>query len=227
MKKFYRVFILIITLVFLSTYTPNNFNSIPKKDNKFFKIKNIIIHNNLLVEKSNILKKLEKIYDKNIFFVKRKDIEEPLSEIDFLEKIEVKKKYPNTIIVKIFETKPIAILYKDQVKFLLDSSSNLIPLNKNFNFDEFPSIFGKGAENSFIFFYTQLQNNNFPINKIQNYYFFQIGRWDILLLNNKLIKFPQNNTENAIKKSMELLTRKDFENYKSIDLRVDGKIIVE
>ena len=34
-------------------------------------------------------------------------------------------------------------------------------------------------------------------------------------------------TDEAIKKSIELLKRKDFENYKIIDLRIDGKIIVE
>ena len=31
----------------------------------------------------------------------------------------------------------------------------------------------------------------------------------------------------AIKKTIELLDRKDFENYNIIDLRIDGKIIVE
>ena len=33
--------------------------------------------------------------------------------------------------------------------------------------------------------------------------------------------------ETAIKKSIELLDREDFKNYNIIDLRVDGKIIVE
>ena len=46
-------------------------------------------------------------------------------------------------------------------------------------------------------------------------------------MNNKIIKLPYNNTNDIIKKSVELLDRKDFENYKIIDLRVDGKIIVE
>ena len=46
-------------------------------------------------------------------------------------------------------------------------------------------------------------------------------------MNNKIIKFPHNNTNDIIKKSIELLDRKDFENYNIIDLRIDGKIIVE
>ena len=62
---------------------------------------------------------------------------------------------------------------------------------------------------------------------IVNFYYFQIGRWDIQLANNKIIKLPQNNIEDAIKKSIELLEREDFENYNIIDLRVGGKIIVE
>ena len=56
MKKLYRVILLLIALFFLSTYTPNDFNSILKKDNKFFKIKNIIIVNNFLVEKKKLFK---------------------------------------------------------------------------------------------------------------------------------------------------------------------------
>jgi len=59
------------------------------------------------------------------------------------------------------------------------------------------------------------------------FYFFKIGRWDIQLTNDKIIKFPHNNIEDAVKKSIELLDRKDFENYNIIDLRIDGKIIVE
>ena len=47
------------------------------------------------------------------------------------------------------------------------------------------------------------------------------------LLTNKVIKFPHNNIENAIIKSIELLDHKNFKNYNIIDLRIDGKIIVK
>ena len=161
------------------------------------------------------------------FLIQRKDIEEPLKEINFLEKVEVKKKYPNTIIVKIFETKPVAILYKNKAKYLLDSSSNLILFENNMNFNQLPSVFGEGAKNYFIYFFNQLENNNFPIEDIKKFYFFQIGRWDLQFANDKIIKLPYDNVEDAIKKSIELLDRKDFENYNIIDLRIDGKIIVE
>tara|TARA_B100001013_G_scaffold5300_1_gene3425 strand:+ start:112 stop:795 length:684 start_codon:yes stop_codon:yes gene_type:complete len=227
MKKLYRIVLLILVLIFLSTYSPNKFDLILEKNNTFLKIQKIKIVNNFLIKSSEIKEKLSTIYNRNIFFIKKKDIEEPLKEINFLEKVEVKKKYPNTIVVKIFETKPVAILYKNKAKYLLDSSSNLIFFENNMNFNQLPSVFGIGAENYFVYFFNQLENNNFPINNIKKFYFFQIGRWDLQLANDKMIKLPHDNIEDAIKKSIELLNRKDFQNYNIIDLRVDGKIIVE
>ena len=207
MKKFYRIFLLLIILTFLSTYNPVKLNLISNKKNDFFDIKNITVE--------------------NIFLIKRNDVEGFLQDIDFLEKIEVKKKYPNTLVVKIFETKPIAILFKDKTKYLLDSSANIISYTEEMSFNDLPSIFGDNAENYFLNFLNQIKSNNFPEEKIKNFYYFQIGRWDLQLLNNKPIKFPYENTEEAIKKSIELLSHKDFENYNIIDLRVDGKIVVE
>ena len=227
MKKLYRIALLLIVLIFLSTYNPNKFGLILEEKNTFFEIKNIKIVNNSLIKKNEILEKLSKIYNKNIFLIKRNDIEDPLKKINFLKKIEVKKKYPNTVIIKIFEAKPVANLFRNKVKYLLDSSSNLILFKNDVNFNHLPSIFGEGAENNFINFFHQLESNNFPKKEIVNFYYFQIGRWDIQLANNKIIKFPHYNIEAAIKKSIELLERKDFENYNIIDLRVDGKIIVE
>ena len=227
MTKFYRIIALLIALIFLTTYSPGGLNVFPKKNNTFFKIQNIEVVNNYLINKSEITEKLTQIYEKNILFVNRNDIERPLKSIDFLEKITVKKKYPNTIIIKVYETKPLAILFKKNDKFLLDSSSNLITFNKNMMAGNFPNVFGEGAEHEFINFFNQLKNNNFPKKRIKNLYYFQIGRWDLQLLNNQIIKFPTSKTTEAIKQSVELLNRKDFENYNIIDLRIYGKIVVE
>ena len=227
MKKLYRIIILLVAFIFLTTYSPNEFNVFHPKKNIFFKIQNIKIINNNLIDENTIIEKLTEIYEKNILFIERNDIERTLKSIEFLEKIEVKKKYPNTIIIKVYETNPIAILFKKNHKYLLDSSSNLILFNESMLFDDLPSIFGEGAEQDFINFYNQLENNNFPKQRVKNFYYFQIGRWDLQLLSNQIIKFPANKITESIQQSVKLLARKDFENYDIIDLRIHGKIVVE
>ena len=59
-----------------------------------------------------------KTYNRNIIFINKEDIERPLKSMDFLDKIEVKKKYPNSIVITIFETKPIGIhlIYRQKIQ---------------------------------------------------------------------------------------------------------------
>ena len=227
MKKFYKIFLLIISLVFLTTYNPNKFEENLEENSIFLKIEKIIISDNFLIKEEEIISKLNHLYGRNILLIKRKNIEESLENINFLKKIEVKKKYPNTIIVKIFETKPVGILFKDKNEYLLDSSANLIEIESKEDFTGLPDIIGNDAENNIINFLDQLKSNKFPINNIKNFSYFKIGRWDLELQDSRTIKFPHNADSRIIKKTIELLSRKDFQKYKIIDLRIDGKIIVE
>ena len=136
-------------------------------------------------------------------------------------------KYPDKLIIKIFETEPIAILFKNKSKYLLDNLSNLIILEDDENFDYLPNILGKDAEKNFIDFFYRLKKNKFPVEKIESFYYFQINRWDLKFKDSKIIKFPENDTDELIVKSIELLNNEDFKNFNIIDLRVDGKIIAE
>ena len=203
MKKLYKIILLLTILIFLTTYSPNKVTFFNKNNNFFFKIQNIEITNNNKINKTDIINKLNHIYNKNILFISNNDISEPLKTVNYLEKIEVKKKYPDTIVIKIYETKPVGILFKNNTKYIIDTVSNLIIFNDN------------------------LVNNKFPRKQVKNYYYFQVDRWDVKLTNNQIIKFPGKKRKKAIQQSVKLLNHEDFENYKVIDLRIHGKIVVE
>ena len=227
MKKLYKIILLLTILIFLTTYSPNKVTFFNKNNNFIFKIQNIEITNNNKINKTDIINKLNHIYNKNILFISNNDISEPLKTVNYLGKIEVKKKYPDTIVIKIYETKPVGILYKNNTKYIIDTLSNLITFNDNLVNNNFPNIFGKDAEKDFINFFEQLKNNKFPRKEVKNYYYFQVDRWDVKLTNNQIIKFPSKKRKEAIQQSVKLLNHEDFENYKVIDLRIHGKIVVE
>ena len=73
----------------------------------------------------------------------------------------------------------------------------------------------------------QLKNYDFKTERVKNYYYFQIDRWNLELYNGQIIKFPPVKIKEAIQQSIELLNHKDFNNYNIIDLRIHGKIVVE
>ena len=58
MKKLYRVILLIAVLIFLSTYSPSEFNLALENNNAFLKIQKIIIADNFLIKNSQIEEKL-------------------------------------------------------------------------------------------------------------------------------------------------------------------------
>ena len=227
MRKFYSILLLLLTLILLTTYNPSEMELISNQGNSLFDVKIIKIINNEKIKQDVIEEKLKKIYGQNIFFVKTSEIEKMTRNIIYLQSIEVKKKYPNTLIVKVFETSPLAILLKNSEYYILDSGANLILINAdsvtNYNY---PHIFGKNSEKYFLNFLQLLKKNNFPIIDIKNYYYFQIGRWDLQLKDGLLIRLPNNMIKNAIEKSIELLNKDDFKNYEVIDLRINGRIIV-
>ena len=228
MRKFYSILLLLITFVFLTTYNPSEIEFFSNKNNSIFNIKNIKILNNNRIKESDIESNLSKIYGRNIFFIKNKDIQNVIKNIYFLDTVEVKKSYPNTLIIKIFETEPIAILFKNNEYFLIDDASNLIPIKKNSATSyDYPNIFGKDSEKHFLNFFNLLKESNFPTNRIKNYYYFQIGRWDLQLESALLIKLPNEKTKSAVEKSIKLLNQKDFTNYEVIDLRINDRIIVQ
>ena len=57
--------------------------------------------------------------------------------------IEIKKKYPSTILIKANKTKFVATTYKNQKKYFLGLNKKLILSEKNFDKYKLPLIFGQ------------------------------------------------------------------------------------
>jgi len=228
MKKLYKPLLFFMILILLSTFNPNGLkNSSFEKKVPFFAINEIKIIDNYLISKKEIDFRLAHLYGKNIFFLGVNDLVDPLLSIDYLKKVEIKKKYPNIIIVKIEEEKPIAVFNKKGKKFFISDSSKLISYIEDDNFSDLPNVFGDESELFLPSFLILLTKKEFPVKEIKNFYFYKIGRWDLDLLNGQLIKLPYENIENSIDQLIKLLQREDFKKYKVIDLRINGKIVTD
>ena len=65
------------------------------------------------------------------------NIKDKLNEDSLIESFEIKKIYPNKIKLKIFEKKPIAILYDKKEKYYYTKNDKLI---KYSNFEQFEKL---------------------------------------------------------------------------------------
>ena len=78
----------------------------------------------------------------------------------------------------------------------------------------------------FLDLYITLNQLNFPNSEIKSFYYFEIGRWDIVLKNNVIIKLPEKNFKSSLKNYLELKEKINFENYSIFDYRIKDQLIL-
>ena len=218
MKK--KRVIAILLFILLTTINPHQEISFNK-----FNLKKIEIENNSLLDEKEIKKLLVSINNKNLIFLKFKEIENALMKNNFIDGFNIKKKYPNTLKIKIFEKKPIAILINKKKKFYLSEKIDLIKFRNLKNYDDLPYVFGN--EKNFKIFYENLKEINFPLSIIKKYTFFESNRWDIETVDEKLIKLPTNNYSNSLENYLKMRKKNNFSKYKIFDYRVNNQIILK
>ena len=92
----YRTIIAIILLTLLTTITSQDEITFSK-----FNLKKIIVENNFLIKEEEIKNLLFPIYNKNLIFLGNAEIEQAIMKNSYIESFSIKKKYPNTLEIKI------------------------------------------------------------------------------------------------------------------------------
>ncbi len=219
MKK--RLIVGLLLLFLLSTY------NIKFKENFFsnLQIKHITIENNKIIKEEEIKKKLSFLYETNFFFLKTKNIEKKLKEIQFIESYQIKKIYPNNLKIKIIEKKPIVIIQRMKEKKYFTDRGDLIDFRDIKKFKDLPTVFGD--EKSFAAFHLNLKKINFPFEEIKKFYLFKSKRWDLLTLKNQLIKLPVNDYNKSLLNFISLKDQANFEKYEIFDYRIKDQLILK
>tara|TARA_B100001175_G_C19272664_1_gene524961 strand:+ start:32 stop:691 length:660 start_codon:yes stop_codon:yes gene_type:complete len=218
MKK--TIFGLFVLLIILTSYNPK----FDLKINSNLNIKKIVIENNSIVSDQTIKEKLSFLYNENLFNLNSYKIKKRLSEESFIKSFSIKKIYPNTVKFLIIERKPIAILIDKKKKFYISNKGNLMEFFNIERYKDLPTVFGNSKD--FNSLYSDLQNINFPIRMIKSFYYFETGRWDLILNNEKTIKLPVNNYLFSLKNFVNSMNNTQFEKYKIFDYRIKDQLIL-
>ncbi len=217
MKK--RTIFAIALLVLLTTFNSKHGIEITK-----FNLQKIEIENNFILKEKEIKKLLFPIYNKNLLFLSNHEIKKALKQNSFIESFEIKKKYPSTLKIEIYEKKPIAIIFKKKEKFYLSDKIELVKFKKIEKYEGLPYIFGN--EKDFKELHLNLKKISFPFNIVKKYILFDLNRWDIETVNNQLVKLPPDKYLNNLKNFLNIRNKKNFQKYKVFDYRLENQLIL-
>lgn len=226
MKYRKNIFLWLLLFIFLTTYSfdfSKNIKNLP------LSIKNIEIYGVKNSDKNKIQKKLEQFKGISIFLIDRKGFKEAIKDFEFVKALKVKKVYPDTIKIVVTESFPIGVFIdKDKKKYVLTDSGEIIKNNDVIEkFNNLPPVYGKDAEKNFYIFYRNLKSTDFRMELIEQFNYFGINRWDIILKNDKIIKLPKENYENSISRFLSIYKKENFKNFKVFDFRIKGQLILK
>jgi len=218
LKIYFYIFIFFIFSTYNSKYDKESISIL-------FPIKEILIENNVVTNFSELKYDLSFLINTNLFFLNKEKIITIVNKHDFISNIQLKKKYPNTLRISISEKIPVATQIIDKKQFYITEYNEKINFIDLKIYEDLPSIFGK--HKNFNLFYIDLKKNNFKIDKIKAFYYFDVGRWDIVLKNEKVIKFPEKNYLDLLPKINSMLDDNNFSKYKIFDFRIKDQLILQ
>ena len=221
MKKSLKIYFLIFIFFIFSTY---NIKESRESASIFFPIKKILIKNTIAINSSKLKSDLNFLISSSLLFLNEEKILATIDNYDFISNIQFKKKYPNTLKIIIIEKIPLAIQTKNKKKFYITRDNEKINFIDLKIYENLPLIFGNYK--NFSIFYSDLEKNNFKINEIKAFYYFDIGRWDIVFKNEKIIKFPEKNYLDLFPKINLMIDDNNFSKYKIFDFRIKDQLIL-
>ena len=218
MKK--RLVIALFLIILLTTIDSKQSFVISK-----FNLKTIIIENNLLLKDKDIKSLLIPFYNRNLIFLDNKEVKKALLQNSFIESFNIKKKYPNSLKIEIFEKKPIAILLNKKNKFYLSEKIELIEFKNLPNYQNLPYVLGNKSD--FKIFYDNLKKINFPLDLVNKYILYETNRWDLETKNNRVIKLPADNYIKSLENFLNIKSKNDFEKFELFDYRINNQLILK
>ena len=219
-----KIYFYIFAFLILSTLFNQRLIIIFKNN---FLLKNISIQvGNLEIEKK-VRSSSYYLLNKNILFISKKELQKNLKSLKFLENINVKKKYPSTIIIDAKKTELIAETYLNQKKYFIGSNGNLILSDSISNNSNLPSIFGKFNIKNYLNLKNELKKSGIDNNKIIKYFFHKSKRWDLIYENNIIIQLPNKNLVNALNLFNDFKKKNLIKPNSTIDLRINNRITIK
>ena len=207
--------------ILLTTFISQNKITINK-----FKIKEIKFENSNILEDQELITSFSFLYEKNIIFMNFNEIKKNLDQKSFIEKLEIKKIFPNKLVIKVFEKEPVAILIdQNKKKFYLGKKIDLIEYRKILKYENLPTV--EGDLKSFKILFDDLIKINFPTEKILNYQFFKTNRWDIKMIDKKILRLPTKNYKESLINYLSIKDKTNFDKYKIFDYRLKDQLILK
>ena len=208
-----------ILIYFFLLFVVGSINNININSLKLQNINNINIIGLDIKEQSNLIKEIKNFNLNNIFLINKSDLVNEIESNSLVENFIIFRRYPSSLDINIEKTKFLAKINKNGQIFYLGSNGKFI--KNDFLNNQLPFIFGNPDVFEFFKIKEIIDKSKISYTEIKNLYFFPSKRWDLELVDNTIIKLPNDNVYLALNLAIEFLS-----DHKFIDARIKNQIIL-
>ena len=214
-RKSKKIFTFFFLLLLVGSINNINLNTL-----KLQNINNINIVGLEIEDKASLYQNINNFHLNNIFSISKIDLINEIESNAIIEKYSIFKRYPSSLDFNIKKTKFLARTNKNDQIFYIGSNGRFI--KNDFLNNQLPFIFGNPKMNEFFKIKKIIDKSGISYTDIKNLYFFPSKRWDLELIDNTIIKLPNDNVNLAINLAIKFL-----DDNKLIDARIENQIILD
>ena len=157
-----------------------------------------------------------------------KEVQTKLNNIGWIKSSIVERKLPNTLLIKLKEYRPLALLQKNNEHYLISTDGSIITRSYG-QFSNLPVIIGDDAEKYASLMLKSLGSEPKLFHQVWAISFISKRRWNVFLRSGLIIKLPEINPEEAWAKLAELNRTNAIisREIHTIDLRSPNNLIIE
>lgn len=229
---------LLIAVLWVTLHPAFWFNyALSKANDKFitysrnigFKVKDIYIEgrNNLPLEL--LTKEIKLNHNESIFIYSPESIKQRLENIPWIKSASVYRQLPNAFYIRIHERQPIAIWQNQKSYFLIDYDGTVIDKSNIQLHKKLPIVVGEKAPKYVHQIIEKLKSYPVIYKQLTGLVFVSERRWNLQLNGATLIKLPEKNVEESLKRMMKIIESKKIQliDIEVMDLRIDQQYIIK
>ena len=223
-QSIYKKNKIILYMVFLVLLSTTSGKLLEKQKKYTLKINNIKVFGLSVDKNLEIHNDLNSIFYQNIFLLGKEEINKIINKHNIIEEYNIKKTYPSTLNIEIKPAKFIAKITNSN-NLIVGSNGKLISVKQSDTI--LPYIFGEFNSKKFLEFIKKIELSKFNFDEFKAVYFFPSNRWDVVTIDNVLIKLPEKNVPKSLNRAHKIIASKLFKNKNVIDLRIKNYLIIK
>lgn len=194
-----------------------------------FAIDNVRVSGNVETSDIDILGQLELDGETSLVGLSAEGAREAIAKLPWVESADVRKVYPDTLLVSMQERKAFAIWQNEKELALIDTNGDTIVPFRAGRYNALPLVVGEGAEKRVKGFIDEVAAYPELSGKVRAYIRVADRRWDMLLDNGVRIMLPEAEPMKALAfiekmdRDQQLLSKDIL----SVDMRLEDRVTVQ